>query len=78
MAGTFGSAWLAKTTEELADETILIATIGPEHAAHLVAFLAEADRAKFADSLDLESSTLADPELRELADIIAKAVPKTE
>jgi hypothetical protein len=77
MAGTFGSAWLAKTTEEIADDPILLATIGPEHAARLVAFLADADRAKFANSLELETSTMSEPELTELADIIAKAVPKT-
>lgn len=75
MAGTFGPAWLAKTTEEIAADPILSATLGPEPAAQLIAFLAAADRAKFADSLELPASTLSDPELRELANTIAKAVP---
>jgi hypothetical protein len=77
MAGTFGPTWLAKTTEEIARDSTLFDTIGPEPAAQLLAFLADADRTKFADTFDLPPSTLADSELRDLMNIIAKAVPKS-
>lgn len=78
MAEAFGAAWLAKTTEEIANDPVLVDRIGPEPAAQLIAFLAEADRAKFADALDPQPSTMADSELRELTNIIATAVlPKT-
>lgn len=77
MAVTFGPTWLAKTTEEIADDPALSDAIGPEHAAQLLAFLAEADRTKFADTLDPLSTTLTDSELRELIAVITKAAPKS-
>ncbi|SIO14369.1 hypothetical protein SAMN05444166_2681 [Singulisphaera sp. GP187] len=77
MAETFGASWLAKTTEELANDPSLINAIGPEHAAQLLTFLADADRTKFADALELPASPLADSELRELIDIIANFTPTT-
>lgn len=76
MADAFGSAWLAKTTEEIANDSTLVDAIGPEPAERLIAFLAEADRAKFANSLELLSSTVAEAELHELINIIAQSNPK--
>ena len=70
----FGPAWLAKTTEEIAGDPRADPS-APSRAA--LAFLADADRAKFADAFDLPPSTLADSELRDLMNIIAKAVPKS-
>lgn len=53
LAARFGPSWSAKTTEEIAAEPALAEGLGAEPAARLVAFLAEADRAKFADAADL-------------------------
>jgi hypothetical protein len=53
LAARFGPSWCAKTTEEIAAEPALAERLGAEPAARLVAFLAEADRAKFADTADL-------------------------
>jgi hypothetical protein len=50
LAARFGPAWRAKTTEELAGEPNLSAAIGDESRTRLLAFLAAADRAKFAES----------------------------
>jgi hypothetical protein len=53
LAARFGPSWRAKTTEEIAAEPVLTARLGPVPAARLVAFLAAADRSKFAGAADL-------------------------
>lgn len=76
LAHRFGAAWLAKTTEEIASDSTLSDAIGLEPAARLLHFLAAADRAKFADTPDVSFHPLAEPELRELTDLIARAKPE--
>jgi hypothetical protein len=49
LAVRFGASFIARTTEEIASDTILAETLGPEPWARLVLFLSEADRAKFDD-----------------------------
>jgi hypothetical protein len=52
LAARFGPAWKARTTEEVAGSAELAAELGPETLARLVAFLQDADRAKFAGAAD--------------------------
>ncbi len=48
LIGAFGPSWKSKTTEEIAAEPAVGDRLGPDRAARLGEFLAEADRAKFA------------------------------
>ena len=49
---SFGLAWAAKTTEEVAAEPILTDRLDPESLEGLLALLRSADRAKFAGRVD--------------------------
>lgn len=72
----FGDTWRAKTTEEIATDPGLLAALGSDHALKVVGFLLEADRAKFAESLDLQAYTDLDFQgLAELVTSAAKAPP---
>jgi hypothetical protein len=53
LAARFGPSWRARTTEEIAADPALAERVGTDQAARLVAFLREADRAKFAGEADL-------------------------
>jgi hypothetical protein len=48
LASRFGSTWRAKTTEELAAESVLKDVLGPEMLGQLIEFLDRIDRLKFA------------------------------
>jgi hypothetical protein len=48
LVARFGPSWRAKTTEEIAEDHALAFALGVEDADRLLAFLGEADRAKFA------------------------------
>jgi hypothetical protein len=52
LAARFGPSWRARTTEEIAADPVLAKQLGSDRAARLVAFLREADRAKFAVEAD--------------------------
>jgi hypothetical protein len=49
LIGAFGPGWGSKTTEEIAAEPILAERLDPEEVGHLIEFLRQADRAKFAE-----------------------------
>lgn len=65
LAVRFGATWRAKTTEELADEPILVELLGPEPLADLIKFLDRIDRLKFAPE---RSNHIRQPLENELAD----------
>ncbi|MHC5541654.1 hypothetical protein ACYOEI_25815, partial [Singulisphaera rosea] len=71
----FGDAWRAKTTEEIATDPGLLTALGSDHALKVVGFLLEADRAKFADSIDLESYT--DLDFQALTELITSAAKES-
>lgn len=52
LAARFGAAWLAKTTEEIAERPELVEWLGSEKAAALAELLGDADLAKFAATWD--------------------------
>lgn len=73
LAGRFGPAWRARTTEEIAADGRLIEVLGPERSEGLIRFLAAVDRAKFAAEADGPpvEEILPDSYLRELTELLA-------
>lgn len=63
LATRFGPAWRAKTTEELAVETVLGELLGPEKLVELIEFLDRIDRLKFAPERPNHTGQSLDQEL---------------
>jgi hypothetical protein len=70
-----GAPWNARTTEEIAADASLAATLGPGTVEALVRFLSEADRAKFDDREGLQPP-LPDAVPGWLAELVASCDPK--
>jgi hypothetical protein len=77
LATRFGAAWLAKTTEEIADDPALRELLEPDRAARLVAALQEADRAKFAETPEGPEHAAAAAYLEELVPSIGVAAARS-
>src|SRR5262249_29502606 len=75
LAARFGAAWQARTTEEIAADPGLSATLHVETIAGLVAFLGDADRAKFDDRQGLQPPSPS-PAPDWLARFLASSVPE--
>ncbi len=58
LVSLFGSAWAARTTEEIAASPRLLERFGPEAAEHIVAYLRAIDRSKFSRDASQPSEDL--------------------
>jgi hypothetical protein len=59
LTNRFGTAWRAKTTEELSADSLLVQALGRQHLDELIRFLDQIDRLKFAPArLDREDGAL--------------------